>query len=87
MVTKSAAKELESVPTKDRQRIVTKIGTLANNPRPVGAGELRGDAKYRMRQGDCSILFEIVGAELIVMVVCTSRRCAPRPAARGRFLR
>ena len=74
LLTKSAAKELESVPTKDRQRIVTKIGTLADNPRPVGAEKLSGDDKYRIRQGNYRILYEIIDAELIVTVVRVSNR-------------
>lgn len=74
LLTRSAAKELESVPTRDRRRIVTKIGTLANNPRPVGAEKLSGDDKYRIRQGNYRILFEIVDAELIVTVVRIGNR-------------
>lgn len=74
LLTKSAAKELESVPTKDRQRIVTRIGTLADNPRPVGAEKLSGDDKYRIRQGNYRILYVIVDAELIVTVVRIGNR-------------
>ena len=57
------------MPDKDRQRIVTRIGTLANNPRPKGVEKLSGDDKYRIRQGDYRILYAIAGAELIVTVV------------------
>ncbi len=74
LLTRSAAKELERVPTKDRQRIVTRISALANNPRPVGAEKLSGDEKYRIRQGDYRILYEIVDAELIVTVVRVRHR-------------
>ena len=74
LLTKSAAKELESVPAKERQRIVTKIGSLARNPRPVGVEKLSGDEKYRIRQGDYRILYEIVDAELIVTVVRVGNR-------------
>lgn len=69
LLTRSAAKELEAVPTKDRQRIVAKIGALAENPRPVGCEKLSGDEKYRLRQGNYRILYEIVDADLIVTVV------------------
>ncbi|MBM3909038.1 MAG: type II toxin-antitoxin system RelE/ParE family toxin [Gemmatimonadetes bacterium] len=72
--TRSAAKELERVPTKDCRRIVTRIGTLADNPRPVGAEKLSGDDKYRIRQGDYRILYEIVDEELIVTVVRIGHR-------------
>ncbi|MBI3567054.1 MAG: type II toxin-antitoxin system RelE/ParE family toxin [Gemmatimonadetes bacterium] len=74
LLTKSAAKEVERVPTKDRQRIVTRIAALAENPRPAGAEKLSGDDKYRIRQGDYRILYEIVDAELIVTVVRVGNR-------------
>jgi mRNA interferase RelE/StbE len=74
LITKSAAKELERVPTKDRERIVAKIRTLAANPRPAGAEKLSGEDKYRVRQGDYRILYEIVDAELIVTVVRIGNR-------------
>lgn len=69
LFTRSAAKELERVPAKDRQRIVARIATRADNPRPVGAEKLSGDDKYRIRQGDYRILYEIVDAALMVTVV------------------
>ena len=74
LFTKSAAKELESVPTKDRQRTVSKIRSLADDPRPTGVEKLGGDDKYRIRQGDYRILYEIVDAELIVTVVRIGNR-------------
>ncbi len=74
LLTKSAAKELESVPSKDRQRIVARIGRLAHDPRPVGVEKLSGDEKYRIRQGDYRILYKIEDAELIVTVVRVGNR-------------
>ena len=74
LLTRSAAKELERVPTKDRQRIVAKIAALAENPCPSGAEKLSGEDKYRIRQGDYRILYEIVDAELIVTVVRVGNR-------------
>ena len=74
LMTRSAAKELESVPTKDRQRIVTKIGAFASNPRPAGAEKLSVEDKYRIRQGDCRILYETVDEDLVVTVVRIGNR-------------
>ena len=74
LVTRSAAKELEGVPTKDRQRIVRRIEALAENPRPAGAEKLSGDDKYRIRQGDYRILYEIKEASLVVAVVRIGNR-------------
>ena len=74
LITKSAAKELEGVPARDRQRIVGKIRTLADTPRPTGAEKLSGEDKYRLRQGDYRILYGIVDADLIVTVVRIGNR-------------
>ena len=74
LFTKSAAKELENVPTKDRRRIVSRIGSLADEPRPMGVEKLSGADKYRIRQGDYRILHEIVDADLIVAVVRIGNR-------------
>jgi mRNA interferase RelE/StbE len=74
LFTRSAAKELERVPITDRRRIVARIGKLADDPRPMGAEKLSGDDKYRLRQGDYRVLYEIRDAELIVTVVRIGNR-------------
>jgi mRNA interferase RelE/StbE len=73
-LTRSAAKELESVPTKDRKRIVNRIGALAEDPRPPGVEKLGGADKYRIRQGDYRILYEIEDDRLVVTVVRVGHR-------------
>jgi mRNA interferase RelE/StbE len=57
----SAGKELEAVGSKaDRTRIVSKISALATNPRPHGAEKLAGyDDRYRVRQGNYRVVYEI----------------------------
>jgi mRNA interferase RelE/StbE len=74
LVTKSAAKELEAVPRKDRLRIVGKIQLLATDPRPVGAEKLSGEDKYRIRQGDYRVVYEIRDQELVVTVIRIGNR-------------
>lgn len=74
LITRSASKELERVPTKDRQRIVEKIRLLSHNPRPAGCEKLTGEDKFRLRQGDYRILYEIVDDERIVTVVRIGNR-------------
>ena len=74
LLTRSAAKELERIPLQDRRRIVARIGSLADDPRPAGAERLSGDEKYRVRQGNYRILYEIVDHELIVTVVRVGHR-------------
>jgi mRNA interferase RelE/StbE len=68
-IKRSAAKELEAVPLKDRRRIVTRIEGLRTEPRPPGCEKLSGDDKYRIRQGNYRILYQIRDQALIVTVV------------------
>jgi mRNA interferase RelE/StbE len=66
----SAGKELEAVGSKaDRQRIVAKIAALANNPRPHGSEKLAGyDDRYRIRQGNYRVVYEINDASSEVTI-------------------
>jgi mRNA interferase RelE/StbE len=73
-IKRSAAKEIEALPPKDRRRVVARIESLANSARPQGAEKLSGEEKYRLRQGDYRILYEIIDAELVVTVVKVGNR-------------
>ncbi len=68
-IKRSAVKELEAVPAKDRRRITTKIQALAGNPRPAGCEKLSGHDKYRIRQGNYRILYTIADDVLVVTVI------------------
>ena len=69
-IKKSAAKELDAIAgKKDRQRIVDRILSLASDPRPPGAEKLSGQEKYRVRQGDFRILYEIQDSLRVVSIV------------------
>ncbi len=68
-IRRSAARELEAIPLEDRKRIVTRIDGLQTEPRPPGCEKLSGEEKYRLRQGDYRILYEIIDRQLIVTVV------------------
>lgn len=76
VIKKSAAKELEGVPgKKDRQRIVDRIQSLAASPRPPGVEKLSGAAeKYRIRQGDYRVVYEIHDKVLAVSIVKIGHR-------------
>ena len=70
----SAAKELEGIPQPARLRIVAAIDRLAEQPL-TGAplkGGLRG--LRRQRVGDYRIVYELLDAELVVLVVRVSHR-------------
>jgi mRNA interferase RelE/StbE len=73
-IKRSAAKELEQLPPKDRQRVATRIQALASDPRPPGAEKLSGQERYRVRQGDFRILYEIFDDLILVIVVKIGNR-------------
>ena len=70
----SAVKDIESVPKKDRLKIIERIHSLAIDPRPPGCEKLSGHDKYRVRQGLYRILYTIKDSDLIVSVVKVGHR-------------
>ncbi|MFH0793710.1 MAG: type II toxin-antitoxin system RelE/ParE family toxin [bacterium] len=65
----SAAKELDGVGTKkDRQRLVSRIRELIENPRPHGFQKLSGADKYRIRCGNYRVVYSINDDEHVVQV-------------------
>lgn len=74
VIRRSAGKDIEALPTADRRRVVARIRALATDPRPVGCEKLSGEEKYRLRQGDYRILYEITDRDLIVTVVKVGNR-------------
>ena len=74
-IKRSAVKEIEAIPQKkERQRIIRRIGQLANDPRPPGSKKLSGHDKYRIRHGSYRIVYSIEDNELVVVVVKASHR-------------
>lgn len=61
LIKTSAAKELGAVePRSVRTRIVSRIESLAANPRPRGSQKLAGDEeRYRIRQGSYRVVYAI----------------------------
>jgi len=74
LIKPSAAKELKRIPQKYIQKIVHKIQSLADNPRPPGCEKLTNQEKYRVRQGRYRIIYMIEDDHLIVTVVKIGHR-------------
>lgn len=76
LIKTSAAKELEAVePRAARARIVSRIQSLAQTPRPHGSHKLAGDAeRYRIRQGAYRIVYSVDDERRIVEVVKIGHR-------------
>lgn len=73
-IKKSAAKELGKIKGKNQKRIIERIRSLAQDPRPLGSKKLSGEEKYRIRQGDYRILYQIFDDTVLVVVVKIGHR-------------
>jgi len=71
---KSVGKDLEPIPKRDVQRIITAIDALADDPRPPQSRKLSGSEKYRLRCGVYRILYEIQDNILVVCIVKVGHR-------------
>ena len=70
----SVWKDLDLIPKNDLQRIIERIGSLAEIPRPIGCEKLSGQEKYRLRQGNYRIVYSIQDTQLTVWVVKVGHR-------------
>jgi mRNA interferase RelE/StbE len=75
LIKASAAKEIERIPSKkDRRRVIERIHSLSDEPRPRGCQKLSGQERYRLRQGVYRIVYSIEDDELIVHIVKVGHR-------------
>ena len=71
---KSVAKDLRGYPKQDVKRIMQRIRSLADEPRPPGCEKLSGRERYRIRQGDYRIIYEFEDGRLTVLIVKVGHR-------------
>jgi mRNA interferase RelE/StbE len=71
---KSVARDLRAFPKQEVKRIMQRIRSLADDPRPAGCEKLSGQERYRVRQGAYRIVYEIEDARLTVLVVKVGHR-------------
>ena len=65
----SVAKDLHGIPQEDVRRILARIETLRENPRPPSSEKLSSQERYRVRQGNYRILYTVADAEVVVEIV------------------
>ena len=56
---RSAEKELDALQENLRERILRRLLTLEENPRPSGIKKLQGQESFRLRVGDYRVLYTI----------------------------
>ncbi len=70
----SVTKDFKLIPQKDQTKILRKIESLAEDPRPPSSIKLSGDERYRIRHGNYRVLYKIQDDVLIVTVVKVAHR-------------
>ncbi|MEH2160902.1 MAG: type II toxin-antitoxin system RelE/ParE family toxin [Nostoc sp.] len=73
--TKGAIKQLNKLPINIKNRIDSKILTLAIEPRPNGVKKLKDEENtYRIRVGEYRVIYEIYDDVLLISVVKVGHR-------------
>jgi mRNA interferase RelE/StbE len=74
LIKRSAQKQLANIPRPNRDRIITAVRSLADDPRPAGVRKLTGRDAWRIRIGEYRIIYEIYDDALLVLVVSIGHR-------------
>lgn len=74
LVRPSVSKDTKDIPSGDLKKILRRMESLRDDPRPPGCIKLSGSDYYRVRQGDYRIIYEIEDQRLIVIVVKVGHR-------------
>ncbi len=61
----SVALDMRRIPNRDLRKILATIESLSEKPRPSGIEKLSEQEKYRVRQGNYRIIYEINDDEII----------------------
>lgn len=73
-ISRTAQKQLNSLPENEAERLIVTIKSLAQNPRPSGYRKLKGRDAYRIRKGNYRIIYEILDSMLIVDIIAIGHR-------------
>ena len=72
---RSARRELERLPSQAVARVIRRVRSLGENPRPRGSRKLVGEEiTYRVRVGDYRVVYEVDDAEETVLVTRVRHR-------------
>lgn len=73
-IKRSAQKALAKIDKSERDRIVAKIKTLREVPRPAQSKKLKGRDAWRIRVGNYRVIYEIEDDKLVVLVIAIGHR-------------
>ena len=77
-IAKKAQKEFKKIPKIYKDKISEAIRELATKPTPSGVRKMKGVGgavnRYRIRVADYRIIYDIEGAEMIILVIKVGHR-------------
>ncbi len=77
-ITDTAKKEIERLPGNIRQRVRRIINSLADNPCPKQAKELRDlPGRYRIRLDDWRVIYRVEQDQILVLILHVRRKTGP----------
>ncbi len=72
---KSAVKEFEKLPKKEKAALIEKILSLSTDPQPMNSVKLVGsDDSYRIRHGNFRVVYQIDDGVLVILIVRVAHR-------------
>ena len=74
IVSDDAERQLDRMPNNYSEKIIGKVQSLSENPRPFGYKKLKNRAGYAIRWGDYRIIYEIEDDVLKVLVITIGNR-------------
>ncbi len=76
LISKSVQKQIDNLPNQIRNRVIKKIQSLAQEPRPSDMVKLKGyTEEYRIRIGNYRVRYEIDdSSQIIRLLQCKHRR-------------
>ena len=74
VITETAARQLNKLPSRIADDLVRVIQSLAINPRPQGYKKLKGRKGYRIRKGDYRIIYDVYDRTLLIDVIAVGHR-------------
>lgn len=73
-LSRKADKELQKLPIDIQERVTENLLALAEDPRPHGYKQLKGEDLFRIRVGNYRVVYDIYDDVLIVLVVRVRHR-------------
>ncbi len=70
----SVRKDFKNIQKKDAERILARIDSLTEDPRPAGCVKLTGEEIYRIRVGSYRVLYKIEDAILLIVIIKIGHR-------------